>query len=102
MKKSQLKQLIKEEILKVFSEIKVNNPEIKPISIHFTPEPFKITFYRDDFESDQEYINFKRKLISDNGFAFETFFDNIYDADLGSLLNKQNENNWVMDVREDN
>ena len=73
------------------------------VTITVSIEPLQMTFNRGDIPEDFEGTNmsfdsFKQKLLSDESFAYDTFWDNMSGEDISSALDKQNQDNWKINV----
>lgn len=69
------------------------------VSIEVTFQPFKIGFHRDDFDSEEEFVEFIDKLKTDELFAYKMFFNNFEPDDIDAMLSHQNEEEWKIEIK---
>jgi len=77
---------------------KLKEDSSESVTLSFTPEPFTVTFDVVDFENEEKFQEFKNKLISDENFAFDSFFGNFEGQDFEDQLDRQNQDNWKLDI----
>jgi hypothetical protein len=77
---------------------KLNELDSDSVTIKFTPEPFTVIFDVDDFDDEEEFEEFKNKLMSDEQFAYDEFFGNFGGQDFEDQLDRQNQDNWKIEI----
>ena len=86
--------------LQKLAGIKLNeNEDTNEVTITVILEPFEVKFSDEDFESKEEFLNFRNKLLKNQSFAYDTFFDNFDGQDFEDELDRQNQENWKITVK---
>jgi len=97
MKKSELRQLIKEELTSILKEKKTK--QYSEVIMELTPLPFVIVWSEDDFDSSKDFNKFIEKLKSNRNFAINQFFENIDSDFYEEQLDIQNDKKWNIEIK---
>jgi hypothetical protein len=96
MKKSELRQLIKEELTSILKEKKTT--QFSEVVIKFTPLPFERVWSEDDFDSNEDFNKFIEKLKSNKKFAISKFFEDIDPDTYDEQLDSQDQKKWGIEI----